>query len=433
MRVKIMAEILIIDPKSEERALLREQLESAGHDVMESAEPESGLAKAFEHKPDIVIASMGSSPTSGLELAYRVASAGKKPLPAFLLYTSAQFDEEELEQAVRCGVHGVIPRGADNSTVLQLVAASLDSPLVERRLADRREYDIIVKSLLSSTVAKIIEELRGAVEASKNAETQFQDLLEAIPDALVGIDSTGIIRFVNRQAESLFGYSRTEMLGLPMAGFIAPGDRENHESRRLDDFHFAEEGKFQTRCRELAIVDKQAREIHTDINISFVHFGTCLMILASLRDISGRVADEARRSRLEADLNRAKRHSSLGELAGGVAHDFNNLLGAILNYASIMESELKSASCGKGNLVSALADLEQINKAARTATQLTRRLLTFAKREVSQSETINVGNAICEARDFLGHTLGEHVSVKIKERFNPLFVNIDPGQFEQIL
>ena len=33
----------------------------------------------------------------------------------------------------------------------------------------------------------------------------FEDLLEAMPDALVGVDRAGIIRFVNRQAGSLFG------------------------------------------------------------------------------------------------------------------------------------------------------------------------------------------------------------------------------------
>ena len=36
-------------------------------------------------------------------------------------------------------------------------------------------------------------------------KTQFEKLLEAVPDALVGVDQKGVIRFVNRQAEVLFG------------------------------------------------------------------------------------------------------------------------------------------------------------------------------------------------------------------------------------
>ena len=36
----------------------------------------------------------------------------------------------------------------------------------------------------------------------------FADLLEAVPDALVGVDRSGVIRLVNHQAELMFGYER---------------------------------------------------------------------------------------------------------------------------------------------------------------------------------------------------------------------------------
>ena len=42
---------------------------------------------------------------------------------------------------------------------------------------------------------------------------RFEGLLEAMPDALVGVDRAGVIRFVNRQAEALFGYERGELVG----------------------------------------------------------------------------------------------------------------------------------------------------------------------------------------------------------------------------
>jgi len=43
--------------------------------------------------------------------------------------------------------------------------------------------------------------------------TQFEKLLEAVPDALVGVDQKGVIRFVNRQTELLFGYARDQLIG----------------------------------------------------------------------------------------------------------------------------------------------------------------------------------------------------------------------------
>jgi len=43
--------------------------------------------------------------------------------------------------------------------------------------------------------------------------TSFEHLLKAVPDALVGMDQEGVIRFVNYQIESLFGFDREELIG----------------------------------------------------------------------------------------------------------------------------------------------------------------------------------------------------------------------------
>lgn len=46
--------------------------------------------------------------------------------------------------------------------------------------------------------------------------TQFEILLEAVPDALVGMDQEGVIRSVNPETKSLFGYNRDHLIGRPM-------------------------------------------------------------------------------------------------------------------------------------------------------------------------------------------------------------------------
>src|SRR5450631_4160017 len=50
--------------------------------------------------------------------------------------------------------------------------------------------------------------------------TRFEHLLEAVPDALVGMDQKGVIRFVNRQTESLFGYDRDQLIGRPIETLV---------------------------------------------------------------------------------------------------------------------------------------------------------------------------------------------------------------------
>jgi PAS domain S-box-containing protein len=51
--------------------------------------------------------------------------------------------------------------------------------------------------------------------------TRFEKMLEAVPDTLVGMDQKGVIRFVNRQTESLFGYDRDELIGRPIETLVA--------------------------------------------------------------------------------------------------------------------------------------------------------------------------------------------------------------------
>ena len=62
--------------------------------------------------------------------------------------------------------------------------------------------------------------------------TKFEGLLEAVPDALVGVDHAGVIRFVNRQTELLFGYDRGDLIGAPLETLVPESLRPIHEVHR---------------------------------------------------------------------------------------------------------------------------------------------------------------------------------------------------------
>ena len=51
-------------------------------------------------------------------------------------------------------------------------------------------------------------------------EGDFDRLLDAVPDALVGVDRAGVIRYVNRRAQSLFGYERDDLVGQPIETLV---------------------------------------------------------------------------------------------------------------------------------------------------------------------------------------------------------------------
>ena len=62
-----------------------------------------------------------------------------------------------------------------------------------------------------------VSERREAEEQLAARETQFRNLLDSAPDAMVIADGDGAITMVNRQTEALFGYDREDLLGQPVA------------------------------------------------------------------------------------------------------------------------------------------------------------------------------------------------------------------------
>src|SRR5680860_1782832 len=64
----------------------------------------------------------------------------------------------------------------------------------------------------------------------------FEGLLEAAPDAMVGVDQAGVIRFVNRQTESLFGYDRTDLVGQSIEMLVPESFRQVHPAYRAGYF-----------------------------------------------------------------------------------------------------------------------------------------------------------------------------------------------------
>jgi PAS domain S-box-containing protein len=63
-------------------------------------------------------------------------------------------------------------------------------------------------------------------------EADFVGLLEAVPDALVGVDRAGVIRYINRRALSLFGYESDELVGQPVETLVPDSVRPDHPAHR---------------------------------------------------------------------------------------------------------------------------------------------------------------------------------------------------------
>jgi signal transduction histidine kinase/CheY-like chemotaxis protein len=154
------------------------------------------------------------------------------------------------------------------------------------------------------------------------------------------------------------------------------------------------------------------------------------------RAVAPRTEADADSALLEAHLQQTQRMEVLGRLAGGVAHDFNNLLAVILNYSAFVSEELTAAAASAPEWEQregVQRDVEQIQRAAERATELTHQLLAFARREVVQPRVLKLNDAVSDVEELLRRTLGEDMELitHLSDDLWPILA--DPGQIEQIL
>ncbi len=256
------------------------------------------------------------------------------------------------------------------------------------------------------------------------SEVVLRGLLAAAPDALLVVDAEGLIVFANDQAERLFGWSQEDLFGERIEQLVPERFAEAHPRRRAEY-----EDEVSVRSSgvglELWARRKDGTEFAAEISLSRIsdEHGEPLVV-AGVRDVSDRMEAQAIRQH-EALAEQAHRLESLRQLAGGIAHDFNNLLGVILSYATLLAHRTDDPSSAE--------DLGEIRVAAERGAALTRRLLTFASRDVVDLAPLDVVSVVRGLYSKLAHTAGEVVRVDLDLPNRPLVALADSYQVEQVL
>ena len=154
--------------------------------------------------------------------------------------------------------------------------------------------------------------------------------------------------------------------------------------------------------------------------------GKARHILGTLQDITARKRAEVERAQLQERLLQSMKMEAVGRLAGGVAHDFNNLLTVITGNLELIRYEA-------GVSEPSIDCLAEIAKAASSATELTRQLLAFSRRQIIEPQTIDLNASIGRLHKMLQRLIGEDID--LETMLDPALgsVRVDPGQFEQVI
>ena len=266
------------------------------------------------------------------------------------------------------------------------------------------------------TMIKDLTEHKQAEEALRESEAQYRILIEQSNDAIYLL-CEGKFEIINPRFSQMLGVTPEEVreADFNFMDLVAPQSRPLIEERE----RMRERGEEPPRQYEFTALSKDGREIPVEASVTRILYKEKFATQGILHDIT-------ERKKLEAQFRQAQKMEAVGRLAGGVAHDFNNLLTVIGGNTSLAMMTLMPDD-------PLYHDLTQVQKAAERASNLTRQLLVFSRKQQMQPKVISVNSLIQNMEKMLGRLIGEDINIDIQLAEDLWKVKIDPGQFEQII
>jgi len=254
-------------------------------------------------------------------------------------------------------------------------------------------------------ITRDITEKRRAEEALRQSEREFRLLVSSVVDyAIFMLDLNGIVSSWNAGAEKNKGYAAEEIIGRHFSTFYTEADRANGlPMRALETAR--REGRFEA---EGWRVRKDGSLFWANVVIDAIRDeqGELIGFAKITRDITERRNAQLELQKAHERLAMAQKMEAIGQLTGGVAHDFNNLLMVVSGQTQLLRRRL-------GDDPKLVRSLDAIEQAARRGQDLTRHLLSFARRQRLQPVAVNLLDRGTGLQELLSAGLPSQVKVNI--------------------
>lgn len=275
---------------------------------------------------------------------------------------------------------------------------------------------------------------RVATLQLERSRDYLHHLFEFVPDALLSINENQLIMSFNAGACAMFGYTASEVVGMPLEQLLPLDARERHAKHVRDFARSGESSRTMGNERKVSGRRKDGSLIELEVNLSSLKVDGQTIFLAAARDITVRLQVEQEREKLQKQLMQAQKMESIGHLTGGIAHDFNNMLGAMMGYA-----EMLKLLCRDGDETSqrSLKFLGEILTAGNRAKELIAQMLTFSRLHIEKQESaapVSLLQPIAkEVMLMLRASIPTSVEFELNIPDDALRARIHPVQMHQIL
>ena len=265
---------------------------------------------------------------------------------------------------------------------------------------------------------RLTQEITDRSQAEKQLRLSEERFAKAFKSSPIPMSIKSLTDHTYLDANDSFlemtGYARNEVVGNSALTLDLWPDREGRNSiaDRLRN-------GIPVRNVESRMRTKSGLERATLLSAEQIVLGDKPYALISEHDISQRLE-------LESQLRQAQKMEAIGHLAAGVAHDFRNILTVIQGHANLRLLNKNLDPKVAGSLV-------QITEAVERASNLTRQLLAFSRKQIMQFEVVDLNKLVTNISSMLSRLIGEHISLNYDLRPDLPFTEADVCSIEQVI
>lgn len=161
--------------------------------------------------------------------------------------------------------------------------------------------------------------------------TRLETQLEAVPEALVGVDQSGVIRFINHQTEALFGYQRGHLIGQPLDTLMPDHLWKIYTDHRED--YFADPGTWSVGLElELKGSRRDGTQFPVNVTLAPIETGHVLVLVKSATDVA-RWRDALENAARMTSIVEDSCEAIIGQTLGGVVTSWNQAAEKLYGYS----------------------------------------------------------------------------------------------------